>query len=120
MLRTGKEGVSIKSTVKTFAVRNEKVYHEYIAICKRNGRTIADDLDAYMKDVIKNHETGNDQFKIDQWVNEDIKAVPAFFSKAQTWLKYHEKIGDTDFEELSKQLEVILQVNSHNHQARYK
>tara|TARA_Y100000310_G_C20116123_1_gene549344 strand:- start:158 stop:493 length:336 start_codon:yes stop_codon:yes gene_type:complete len=99
---------------------DDEIHKKYMAILKRNGRSLREDLTAYELDTIKNHATGNDQFKIDQWVNEDIKAVPAFFSKAETWLKYHKKIDNKDFEELSRQLEVILQVNSHNHQERYK
>ena len=112
--------VSKDKGVKTFAVRSEEVYQEYASICKRNGRKIADDLDSYMRDVIKNHSTGNDQFKITQWVNEDIKAVPAFFSGHEIWLKYHRKIDDKSFEDLSKQLEIILNVNGANHRERYK
>ena len=106
--------------IKTFAVRSEEVYQEYASICKRNGRKIADDLDSYMRDVIKNHSTGNDQFKITQWLDEDIKAVPAFYSGHETWLKYHRKIDDKAFEDLSKQLEIILNVNKGNYQERYK
>ena len=106
--------------IKTFAVRSEEVYQEYASICKRNGRKIADDLDSYMRDVIKNHSTGNDQFKITQWLDEDIKAVPAFYSGHDTWLTYLRKIDDKAYEDLSKQLELILNVNSANYRERYK
>ena len=95
-------------SLKTFAVRDEQVYSEYTAILKRNQRKIADDLHAYMLDVIKNHSTGNDQFKIDQWVSEsDMKAVPAFNSKTETWQKYVEKINPKERQELKTQLDKI-------------
>ena len=95
-------------SLKTFAVRDEQVYSEYTAILKRNQRKIADDLDAYMRDVIKNHSTGNDQFKIDQWVSEsDMKAVPAFNSKRETWQKYLPKLNPKELDEFKIQLEKI-------------
>ena len=95
-------------SLKTFAVRDEQVYSEYTAILKRNQRKIADDLDAYMRDVIKNHSTGNDQFKIDQWVSEsDMKAVPAFNSKRETWINYLPKLNPNELDEFKIQLEKI-------------
>ena len=78
------------SLTKTFAIRSEEVYEKYKAICIRNGRKISDDLDAYMKDVVKNHETGNDQFLLTQWVDEaDMQAVPAFFTDNKKIREYY-------------------------------
>ena len=95
-------------SLKTFTVRNDEVYQEYTAILRRNQRKIADDLDAYMRDVIKNHSTGNDQFKIDQWVKDiDMKAVPAFNSKRETWTNYISKINPKELDEFKLQLEKI-------------
>ena len=98
----------------------DEIHKKYMAILKRNGRSLRDDLTAYELDTIKNHETGNDQFKITQWLNEDIKAVPAFYSGHDTWLTYLRKIDDKAYEDLSKQLELILNVNSANYRERYK
>jgi len=99
--------VEIKvSLTKTFAVRSEEIYEKYKAICIRNGRKISDDLDAYMKDVVKNHETGNDQFLLTQWVDEaDMQAVPAFFTDNKKIREYYVNQSD---EELNK-IEVKIQ-----------
>jgi hypothetical protein len=99
--------VEIKvSLTKTFAIRSEEIYEKYKAICIRNGRKISDDLDAYMKDVVKNHETGNEQFLLTQWVDEaDMQAVPAFFTENKKIRGYY--VGQSD-EELNK-IEVKLQ-----------
>ena len=95
-------------SLKTFTVRNDEVYQEYTAILRRNQRKIADDLDAYMRDVIKNHSTGNDQMKIEQWVdNSNMKAVPAFNSKRETWTNYISKINPKELDEFKLQLEKI-------------
>jgi len=95
-------------SLKTFSVRSDEVYQEYVKICKRNGRKIADDLDSYMRDVIKNHSTGNDQMKIEQWVdNSNMKAVPAFNSKRETWINYLPKLNPKELDEFKIQLEKI-------------
>ena len=95
-------------SLKTFTVRSEEVYNEYKKICVRNNTKISDDLDRYMRDVIKNHSTGNDQFKIDQWVKDiDMKAVPAFNSKRETWINYLPKLNPKELDEFKIQLEKI-------------
>tara|TARA_B100000809_G_C14845305_1_gene426288 strand:- start:199 stop:672 length:474 start_codon:yes stop_codon:yes gene_type:complete len=79
----------------------DEIHKKYMAILKRNGRSLRDDLTAYELDTIKNHETGNDQFKIDQWVdNYDMKAVPAFNSKNETWKNYVENTSLQNFNEI--------------------
>ena len=90
---------------------DDKIHNEYMAILKRNGRKLKEDLTAYELDTIKNHTTGNDQFKIDQWVdNYDMKAVPAFNSMKKTWQNYAKNTNYTNFKELEKQTEVIIDV----------
>ena len=103
----------IKS-VKTFAVRDISVYEEYKKICQRNNVKISDDLYHYMLDVVKNHTTGNDQFKIDQWVdNFDMRAVPAFHSDSQTWKNYVEKTNYENLEAVKQQNERLTAIFSH-------
>ena len=82
-------------------IKNKDLWQKYVAICKRNNRTVTEDLEAFIADTVKNHETGNDQFKIDQWVdNYDMKAVPAFNSKNETWKNYVENTSLQNFNEI--------------------
>jgi len=82
-------------------IKNKDLWRQYVAICKRNNRTVTEDLEAFIADTVKNHETGNDQFKIDQWVdNYDMKAVPAFNSKNETWKNYVENTSLQNFNEI--------------------
>ena len=82
-------------------IKNKDLWRKYVAICKRNNRTVTEDLEAFIADTVKNHETGNDQFKIDQWVdNYDMKAVPAFNSKNETWKNYVENTSTQNFNEI--------------------
>ena len=77
--------------MKTFRFNHitEQELEEFHKICKRNTRTMSEDLEAYIKDTVKNHTTGNSQFKILQWFdNKDMRAVPAFNSTNETWQKY--------------------------------
>ena len=82
-------------------IKNKDLWRKYVAICKRNNRTVTDDLEAFIAETVKNHETGNDQFKITQWVdNFDMKAVPAFNSKQETWKNYVENTSTQNFDEI--------------------
>ena len=93
-------GVEIQVCALGGLVKDE-IHKKYMAILKRNGRSLRDDLTAYELDTIKNHETGNDQFKLTQWVdNYDMKAVPAFNSKNETWKNYVENTSLQNFNEI--------------------
>ena len=84
----------------------DEIHKKYVSILKRNGRKLSDDLTYFEQDTIRNHETGNDQFKIDQWIDEkDMQAVPAFFTDNKKIRGYY--VGQSD-EELNK-IEVKLQ-----------
>ncbi len=89
-------------------IKNKDLWQKYVAICKRNNRTVTEDLEAFIADTVKNHETGNDQFKIDQWVdNYDMKAVPAFNSKNETWKNYVENTSLQNFNEIKSKHEQL-------------
>ena len=89
-------------------IKNKDLWQKYVAICKRNNRTVTEDLEAFIADTVKNHETGNDQFKIDQWVdNFDMKAVPAFNSKNETWKNYVENTSLQNFNEIKSKHEQL-------------
>ena len=112
--------INLDAGIKTFAVRSLKVYEEYKKILTRNGIKIADKMDEDMRLYIKQHGKGNAQFQITQFVDENMRACPAFWSSHDTWLDYMKKIDDKEFESLSKQLNTMLNVNSAAYQSRYK
>ena len=92
-------------------IKNKDLWRQYVAICKRNNRTVTEDLEAFIADTVKNHETGNDQFKIDQWVdNYDMKAVPALFSDNKIWKEYANKLTKREFNDLEKKVMEITSV----------
>ena len=69
----------------------------------RNNVTVGQDLNQHIAETVKNHTTGNDQFLIDQWIDEkDMKAVPAFFSDNQKWKEYANKLTKREFNDLEK------------------
>ena len=79
--------------LRTFNVKEEKLYKEYKKIMARNNLTVGQDLNQHIAETVKNHSTGNDQFMITQWLNEsDMKAVPAFFSDNKKWKEYANKL----------------------------
>ena len=89
--------------LRTFNVNEEELYKEYKKIMARNGVSVTKDLNQHIAKTVKNHRTGNDQFLIDQWIDEkDMKAVPAFFSDNQKWKEYADKLTKHEFYELEK------------------
>ena len=89
----------------------EEAYIEYKRIMTRNGITVGQDLNGHIAETVKNHSTGNDQFLIDQWVDEsDMKAVPAFFSDNQKWKEYADKLTKHEFNDLEKKAMEITAV----------
>ena len=74
----------------------------------RNNVTVGQDLNQHIAETVKNHTTGNDQFLIDQWIDEkDMKAVPAFFSDNQKWKEYANKLTKREFNDLEKKANEI-------------
>jgi len=60
-------------------------------------------LNQHIAETVKNHTTGNDQFLIDQWIDEkDMKAVPAFFSDNKKWKEHADKLTKREFNDLEK------------------
>jgi len=110
MYKIGRVEIKVSLT-KTFAIRSEEIYEKYKAICVRNGRKISDDLDAYMKDVVKNHETGNEQFLLTQWVDEaDMQAVPAFFTDNRKWRDYLVQRSPDDLKKVEVKLDELKRI----------
>jgi len=69
---------------------------------------MSEDIEYFIKERIKNHSTGNSQFKINQWFdNYDMRAVPAFNSHRDDWTKYIVNTSYANFKALEKQTEVI-------------
>ena len=62
---------------------------------------MSEEIEAHIHEVVRNHSTGNAQFKIDQWVDHfDMRAVPAFNSNIkgnESWTNY---LKGTTFENL--------------------
>ena len=89
--------------LRTFNVKEEKLYKEYKKIMARNNLTVGQDLNQHIAETVKNHSTGNDQFMITQWLDKnDMKAVPAFFSDNQKWKEYANKLTKREFNDLEK------------------
>ena len=103
--------------LRTYRFNNvtKEELEEYVKILRRNNRTAGEDIESYIKDTVKNHTTGNSQFKIDQWAdNKDMRAVPAFNSTNEEWLRYVKITNLENFtalKEKHRELGKILQVS---------
>ena len=103
--------------IKTFRFNDvsEEEFEEFHKICKRNNRTMSEEIELKIKNTVKNHTTGNSQFKIDQWSdNKDMRAVPAFNSTNEEWSRYVKITNLENFtalKEKHKELGKILKVS---------
>ena len=103
--------------IKTFRFNDisQEELEEFHKICKRNNRTMSEEIELKIKNTVKNHSTGNSQFKIDQWNdNKDMRAVPAFNSTNEEWSRYVKITNLENFtalKEKHRELGKILQVS---------
>ena len=74
-------------------VKDNEKWKKYVEICSRNHRKVSADLDAYISDVIRNHDEGNDQFKITGWFdNYDMRAVPMIMSQNEKFTDFQNAV----------------------------
>ena len=86
-------------------IKNDEAWKEYVKICKRNGRKVSDDLNAYVTETVKNHSEGNDQFKISGWFdNYDMRAVPMIMSQNEKFIDYFQNCDRAGFDSLKIKL----------------
>ena len=103
--------------IKTFRFNEitQEELEEFHKICKRNNRTMSEEIELKIKNTVKNHTTGNSQFKIDQWNdNKDMRAVPAFNSTNEEWSRYVKITNLENFtalKEKHKELGKILRIS---------
>ena len=103
--------------IKTFRFNEitQEELEEFHKICKRNERTMSEEIELKIRNTVKNHTTGNSQYKIDQWTdNKDMRAVPAFNSTNEEWSRYVKITNLENFtalKEKHKELGKILKVS---------
>ena len=89
--------------LRTFEVEQEELYNECKKILMKNGITIKQFLNEKIKEYVKHHLTGNEQFQITQWLdNADLKATPALFSDNKIWKEHANKLDKHEFYLLEK------------------
>jgi len=91
--------------LRTFEVEQEELYNECKKILMKNGITIKQFLNEKIKEYVKHHLTGNEQFQLTQWLdNADLKATPALFSNNETWKEHANKLDKREFNDLEKKV----------------
>jgi len=97
--------VEIKVCALGGLVKDNEKWKKYCQILVRNNRKVGEDLDAYISDVIRNHDEGNDQFKISGWFdNYDMRAVPMIMSQNDKFEDYFQNCDRPSFDSLKIKL----------------
>ena len=88
-----------------------EVLLEFKSITSREGSTMKEHLETYMRDYIKKHGEGNPAYSLDKWSEDsEFKALPAFLENNDKWVKFVQNTDDETLKEIedkAHQLEII-------------
>lgn len=85
--------------------------HQLKVIAVRENRKIEEIVIEQLAEYVKVHGEGNPIYALEKWIEEPkFKAVPALFSKTDTWYEYLEKGTEKEREEIYFQLAGIKQM----------
>ena len=100
-----------KSGKMTSFVFESDVLMEFKSITSREGSTMKEHLETYMRDYIKKHGEGNPAYSLDKWSEDsEFKALPAFLENNDKWVKFVQNTDDETLKEIedkAHQLEII-------------
>ena len=61
-----------------------------------------------ISEYVEKHIDGNPAFTLDQFIDPDFKACPAFFRDKDTWRQYLSSLNEKEYKELDSQLNTLL------------
>ncbi|MDC3257176.1 hypothetical protein OAU44_00210 [bacterium] len=100
-----------KTGKMTSFVFDSETLIEFKSITTREGSTMKEHLETYMKEYIKKHGEGNPAYSLDKWSEDsEFKALPAFLESKEKWVKFVQNTDDETLKEIedkAHQLEII-------------
>ena len=92
-------------------IEKEKL-KELKLLAAREGTTIKSILEKQIDDYLKVHKDGNPNFTIEQFIDPNFKACPAFFRDRNIWLTYLNSLDEKGFKEFDIQLNILLNLGN--------
>jgi len=73
-------------------------------LSKRERRSLKDILNEQIANYVKEHGDGNPNYSLDQFDQEEMKAVPAMFRTNEDWMSYMNGLNEKEFRELETKI----------------
>jgi len=102
-----KERIEDKGERMTSFVLDAEMLNDFKSIITREGKTMKSMVEQFMGDYIKTHGDGNPSFTIDQFVDPNFVACPAFYRDVTAWDKYMSKQDPKELEKIKQQVLIL-------------
>ena len=86
---------------------DDNLKQELDILSKRERRSLKDILNEQIANYVKEHGDGNPNFTLDQFDQEEMRAIPAVGRDEQHWKDYLNKIDDKRADEDMRKLEKL-------------
>ena len=83
---------------------DEEKYNELKMLALKERTNVKSLVSNLLDDYIKAHKDGNPQFKLEQFVDPDFIACPAFYRDGRTWENYMKNANEKEKQKLKNQI----------------
>jgi len=82
----------------------EELYESFKDVCRRERVDIGKKINELIIVYVKEHGDGNPNFTLDQFDQEEMKAVPALFRTNEDWMSYMDGLNEKDFRDIETKI----------------
>lgn len=87
--------------VKLTTIKMPSELHKKLKeLAAREGTDMTEIIIKEVEEYVKVHGEGNPIYSLDKWKDPEFKAVPALFSKIDTWSDYLQKCNENERQEI--------------------
>ncbi len=96
----------MSNIIKSFSYKTDKepIIQKINELADKEGKKISELIVNILEEYVKKHADGNPQYQIDQFVDPDFIACPAFYRDGRTWENYISKATDGEKQKLKQQI----------------
>jgi len=87
-----------------FFYSEKELYENFKDVCRRERVDIGKKINELIVVYVKEHGDGNPNFTLDQFDQEQMKAVPAVFRTNEDWMSYMNELNEKEFRELETKI----------------
>jgi hypothetical protein len=87
------------------------VYYLFQQICLREREKVNEKITQLMEQYCKEHASGNPNYTIENWVNPNFIATPAFFADNRNWIEYCKAQTEKEHKRIDYQIENLIKLS---------